>query len=369
MHPNVLTGFIVNNPGIIGGVPDDHIFAKDAQSRPLGAVWVHDDLVQGSGCVMLVMDVNWWDVPNQVQPSPVSHTDLLNTTANFHDFLSYCGDHDRDGILDSVEKVLGTDPDNPDSDGDGLCDGKVAVDDPAIVQKCIAGEDAEAHQNTDGDSKIDALDDDDDNDGILTKTEVADVTAFGNPDSDNVPAWLDTDSDGDGVTDADEGRVHLQLDGRARLSGPELSHGDRCRLRCRWRWRRQRLRCWRRWRLRRDRRRWRLGRDRRRWRLRRDRRRWHPRGQQRRFERMRLHRGCFAGATEHRVRAGEPGRSRRPCVPPPSTQADGGLTSPTRVAGLHAGTVASDRAAGCRRLSQFDPPARARHRRTGSAFV
>ncbi len=212
-HPNILSTFYVNNPGIVGGVADDHIFAKDALSRPIGALWTHEDLVQGTGCVALVMDINWWGVPNDVTPSPVTHADLMQMTANFHDFLKYCGDHDLDGILDSVEGPLGTDPANPDSDGDGLCDGKVAVNDPSIPQTCIAGEDAVGGQNTDGDGKIDALDDDDDNDGILTKTELADATMFGEPDTDNVPAWLDTDSDGDGVSDMQEGRQHFSATG------------------------------------------------------------------------------------------------------------------------------------------------------------
>ena len=36
-------------------------------------------------------------------------------------------DDDNDGLLDTEEDALGTDPNNPDSDGDGFCDGPTDV--------------------------------------------------------------------------------------------------------------------------------------------------------------------------------------------------------------------------------------------------
>jgi MYXO-CTERM domain-containing protein len=104
-------------------------------------------------------------------------------------------DTDSDGLTDTQEKVLGTDPNNADSDGDGLKDG-VEV-----------GTDAKKPIDSDGDGKIDALDTDDDNDGILTKDEIADATAAkvtDDVDGDGKKNWLDTDSDGDGIKDGDE---------------------------------------------------------------------------------------------------------------------------------------------------------------------
>ena len=89
--------------------------------------------------------------------------------------LQYVGsvllDSDSDGLTDFEEAVLGSDPNNPDSDGDGLSDG--------------------AEVNTHG---TDPLDDDSDDDGLSDGDEV------------NVYSTdpTDGDSDDDGVTDGDE---------------------------------------------------------------------------------------------------------------------------------------------------------------------
>ncbi|WGZ96049.1 MAG: OmpA family protein [Candidatus Thiothrix putei] len=76
-------------------------------------------------------------------------------------------DTDGDGIPDAKEKDLGLDPSKEDSDGDGISDFIELARDP---------------QDTDGNGKIDALDDDDDGDGILTIKENADPNGDGNVD-------------------------------------------------------------------------------------------------------------------------------------------------------------------------------------------
>lgn len=101
-------------------------------------------------------------------------------------------DNDKDGLMDSVEKVVGTDPFNPDTDGDGLGD-LYEVDDPTEPL------------DHDKDGLIDALDADDDNDTILTKYEAPDPNGDHNhtdardTDSDGIPDYLDTDDDNDTV--------------------------------------------------------------------------------------------------------------------------------------------------------------------------
>jgi MYXO-CTERM domain-containing protein len=110
-------------------------------------------------------------------------------------------DQDGDGILDLDEVALGTNPTDPDSDADGICDGVIAVTTSPSLS-CVAGEDALSQIDSDGDSVIDALDPDDDGDGIDTAYE-------GTIDSDTngIPDYLDADDDGDGlptsVEDAD----------------------------------------------------------------------------------------------------------------------------------------------------------------------
>ncbi|MCB1622441.1 MAG: hypothetical protein KDI44_17080, partial [Thiothrix sp.] len=103
-------------------------------------------------------------------------------------------DRDGDGLTDAREAAIGTNPDNPDSDGDGVPDGVEVGADPANPV------------DTDGDGTIDALDTDDDNDGILTANENYNggTPADDDTDSDGMPDYLDTDDDGDGKLSADE---------------------------------------------------------------------------------------------------------------------------------------------------------------------
>jgi predicted outer membrane repeat protein len=113
-------------------------------------------------------------------------------------------DRDGDGLSDWDEWERGTDPERADSDGDGLSDGEEA---PTLPPR-----------DTDGDGLIDALDADDDGDGIPTLIEIfADVDGDGIPDrdvdGDGIPNHLDTDSDGDSLSDADEGALDSDGDG------------------------------------------------------------------------------------------------------------------------------------------------------------
>jgi len=97
-------------------------------------------------------------------------------------------DTDNDGLLDSQELILGTDIMKRDTDGDKVSD---AIE---------VGMDINSPQDSDRDGIIDALDEDDDNDGILTKFEDInkDGTAINDDtDQDGVPNYLDANDDGD----------------------------------------------------------------------------------------------------------------------------------------------------------------------------
>jgi outer membrane protein OmpA-like peptidoglycan-associated protein len=109
-------------------------------------------------------------------------------------------DSDHDGITDKDEQLLGTDPKKLDSDSDGFSDRKEI------------GRNISAARDTDGDGIIDALDEDDDNDSLLTRDEVLLATSAYIADSDN-DGLLDNyevgsefqyplDSDNDGIINA-----------------------------------------------------------------------------------------------------------------------------------------------------------------------
>lgn len=85
-------------------------------------------------------------------------------------------DNDKDGVRNGDEKRLGTDLNNPDTDEDGVSD---------LVEI------SQIPNDTDSDGLIDALDDDDDNDTILTKDESPDQNNDGRIDD-----ALDSDKNG-----------------------------------------------------------------------------------------------------------------------------------------------------------------------------
>ncbi len=142
-----------------------------------------------------------------VLDSAASADELRVLTTGFHGPTegADCGDYDDDGLDDLIELALGTDPQRYDSDSDTLDDGS-EVGDPADPI------------DTDDDGIIDALDDDDDNDGISSaKERTSDADGDGAPDldadSDGIENAKDLDSDGDGIPDEVEGVEDSDGDG------------------------------------------------------------------------------------------------------------------------------------------------------------
>jgi hypothetical protein len=105
-------------------------------------------------------------------------------------------DTDGDGLSDDEEAKLGTDPTKADTDGDGLSDSSEV------------GPVKTSPADSDGDGKIDALDTDDDGDGIATRDEITLANGAGltdDVDGDGRKNWLDTDADNDSTPDAADG--------------------------------------------------------------------------------------------------------------------------------------------------------------------
>ncbi|WP_158977032.1 Ig-like domain-containing protein [Cellulophaga sp. L1A9] len=95
-------------------------------------------------------------------------------------------DFDDDGLTNSEEAALGTDPNNPDTDGDGVEDGEEVMDDTNPLDDCdslngtpLPTTDCDADGLTNAEEEnlgTDPFDPDSDNDGITDGQEVIDTT-------------------------------------------------------------------------------------------------------------------------------------------------------------------------------------------------
>jgi len=117
----------------------------------------------------------------------ISSTDLSAKQLQQPSKSQLLHDSDNDGLSDDEEITLGTERYLSDTDGDGISDGEEVGSNPSTPR------------DSDNDGRIDALDSDDDNDGLPTIFETQD-----DMDNDGTPNYLDTDSDNDGITDGVE---------------------------------------------------------------------------------------------------------------------------------------------------------------------
>jgi len=121
-------------------------------------------------------------------------------------------DSDADGLGDEAEADHGSNPGNPDTDGDGITDfvevmiefSPIVPDAPVACEGLVTGHDGDADGLTDCDEELIGTDPslvDSDGDAMPDRLEVSLGTDYVRPD------WL-TDSDGDGVSNGDEVRNH-----------------------------------------------------------------------------------------------------------------------------------------------------------------
>ena len=127
-------------------------------------------------------------------------SEVLADRTNPLDGSDDVSDDDGDGVSNTDELRLGTNPANKDTDGDGVLDN-------VELSTGATGNGPFSAIDTDGDGIIDAKDTDDDNDTILTSKELADALSAklgDDVDGDGKKNWLDKDADADGIGDKDE---------------------------------------------------------------------------------------------------------------------------------------------------------------------
>lgn len=140
-------------------------------------------------------------------------------------------DKDRDGWPDAIEELLGSDPEDntsfpSDTDKDGIADALDDDDDGDGIDDSTDAFplDPDAYMDTDRDGISDALDDDDDGDSILDSDELS----YGLDPLDPFDAMYD--KDGDGLTNVEEIRLGTDVndsdtDGDGLPDGWESEHG------------------------------------------------------------------------------------------------------------------------------------------------
>jgi large repetitive protein len=128
-----------------------------------------------------------------------SDGDFIPNYLDSNDENGPLGDADGDGLDNTQEGCAGSDPNDADSDNDGVPDNVEVGADPCHPL------------DTDGDGMVDLLDTDDDGDGLPTSAEFDPGTFSYDPnidwndvDGDGIPNYQDTDSDGDGKSDTVE---------------------------------------------------------------------------------------------------------------------------------------------------------------------
>lgn len=177
-------------------------------------------LLTFSAASVLLFLLGFYVIPAFAEKVPVMTESIAQLTQKklpdqitITDFL----DSDSDGLPDELERRFGSEIMLSDTDGDGVSDG------------LEVGHNYNAPLDTDGDGRLNLLDEDDDGDGIPSIIEGTDDT-----DGDGVANFLDQDSDADGISDHDEAGLsmldadHDRVDDKfdADITGGQDANGD-----------------------------------------------------------------------------------------------------------------------------------------------
>lgn len=209
--------------GYDGPLPNNAagVYDKNQVIFPVGIgyeLYMSDNFVFNGRATLRLSGTDYLDdLSNAEDQNAGTENDIFLTAAvGFSYYILGTADYDKDGLSNSKEKEIGTDPRNPDTDGDGLNDGE------------------EFHSY-----KTDPLNPDTDGDGLKdgdevyeykTKPLVADSDGDGLNDGDEVNIYktnpLKPDTDDDGLFDGEEIKTYKTKPLKKDSDGDGLSDGD-----------------------------------------------------------------------------------------------------------------------------------------------
>lgn len=233
------------NTGYEGALPNNQkeVYEKNKIIFPVGLgfeVYLTDNLVLNTkGTYRFGLSKYFDDLSKKEDPNASNHSDqLLNFGLGFSYYIFGVADYDKDGLSNSREREIGSDPRNPDTDGDGIRDG----DEVFIYYTSPLKADTDGDGLTDYDEiftyKTSPIKFDTDADGLPDGEEIARKT---NPlkldtdedrlsDGDEVQKFntdaLNPDTDGDGIYDGDEVKKYSTNPRSRDTDGDGLTDGE-----------------------------------------------------------------------------------------------------------------------------------------------
>ncbi|HOM04927.1 MAG TPA: OmpA family protein [Candidatus Kapabacteria bacterium] len=233
------------NTGYGGALPNNlnKAYDKNKIVFPVGLgfeIYLTDDLVlNAKGTYRFGMSKYFDDLSKKEAANANSSADqLTNFGLGFSYYIFGVADYDKDGLSNSRERALGTDPRNPDTDGDGISDG----DEVLIYYTDPLKPDTDGDGLTDYDEiftyKTSPIKFDTDGDGLGDGEEIArktdplkyDTDGDGLGDGDEVMKFrtdpLNPDTDGDGLSDGDEVKIYSTNPLSRDTDGDGVSDGD-----------------------------------------------------------------------------------------------------------------------------------------------
>lgn len=231
--------------GFDGPLPNNsnQVYDKDQVVFPVGIgyeMYLTDNLVFNGRATFRFTGTDYLDdlSPKEDAKAGNANDVFLTFGVGFSYYILGDADYDNDGLTNSKEKDLGTDPNIPDTDGDGLKDGEEFLTYHTDPLKQDTDDDGLGDFKEVTETKTDPTKPDGDSDGLKDGEELARNTNPMNADSDNdklidgdeVSKYktdpISADTDEDGLSDGDEVQAY-NSDPKAKDTDADgLSDGD-----------------------------------------------------------------------------------------------------------------------------------------------